>query len=135
MLLANGYKTQDSRYRPIEDLLSCTQNPQVIHLNDYVIVILALILISALLPFLQKLLADRSNRIRTSCLLAANDNDWISIEEIASVAGASMKKARQFVLQGVEKRIILGQVENDMFVRGRYRDPNEILLGLPEDID
>jgi hypothetical protein len=99
------------------------------------IVILALILISALLPFLQKSLADRSNRIRTICLLAANDNDWISIEEIASIAAASIKKARQFVLQGVEKRIILGQVENDVFIRDRYRDPNEIFLGWPDDTD
>jgi hypothetical protein len=135
MLLANGYKTQNSRDRQNEEPTSCIWNSQVIHLNDYVIVILALILISALLPFLQKSLVDRSNRIRTSCLLVANDNDWISIEEIASITGVSTKKARQFVLQGVEKRIILGQVENDVFIRSRYRDPNEIFLEWPDDID
>jgi hypothetical protein len=106
---------------------------KVIYLNDYVFAILGLILISAILPFLRSVLETRSQRIKTHCLLAANDNEWISIEEIASISGTSVKKARQYIMQGIEKRIILGQLENDMFVRSRYRDPNEVFLGWVDD--
>ena len=105
----------------------------MICLDEYIIVIVSLIVISAILPILRSILPARSQKTGTDCLLIANDNDWISIEEIASMSRTSIKKARIHVSKGIEKGIILGHIENDMFVRSRYRDPNEILLGWSED--
>ena len=97
------------------------------------IAILGLIVIAAILPILRNTLTTRYQRIRTDCLLIANEKDWISIEEIASISGTSTKKAMMHVSKAIEKGIILGHIENDMFVRSRYRDPNEILLGWSDD--
>jgi hypothetical protein len=55
------------------------------------------------------------------------------MEEIASITKTSIQKARTHVSKGIEKRIILGYIENDMFVRSKQRDPNMVLLDLPED--
>jgi len=105
----------------------------VIWLDEYLIAIVGLIVISAILPILRSFLTARYQRIETECLLIANENDWISIEEIASISGTSTKRARMHVSKGIGKGIILGHIENDMFVRSRYRDPNEVSLGWSDD--
>jgi hypothetical protein len=105
----------------------------VICLDEYFIAILGLIAISAILPIIKSILTARYEKIGIGCFLIANENDWISIEEIASISNTSIKKARTHVKEGIEKGIILGHIENDMFVRSRYRDPNEILMGWPDD--
>ena len=105
----------------------------MIYLDEYLIIMMSLIVISAILPILRVILANRYEKLGTDCLLIANENDWISIEEIASECGTSIKKARIHVAKGIEKGIILGHVENDMFVRSRYRNPNEVMFGWSED--
>jgi hypothetical protein len=105
----------------------------VICLDEYLSVIVVLIIVSAFLPVLRTALANRYAKLRTDCLLIANENDWISIEEIALECGTSIKKTRTHVEKGIEKGVILGHVENDIFVRRRHRDPNEVMFGWPDD--
>jgi hypothetical protein len=101
-------------------------------LDDYLIAIMSLIIISAILPMMKSVLTTRYQRIGTECLLVANENDWIAIEEIASISRTSATKAMSHVSNGIKKGIIFGHIENGMFVRSRYCDPNEILLGWSE---
>lgn len=107
----------------------------MILLNEYIFVIIALIIVSAILPLLRNIIENRSHKIRTDCLMLANENDWISIEEIASISGTSTGKARRFIAYGIEQGIIFGQIENDMFVRSRYQDPNSVRLGWTNEDD
>jgi hypothetical protein len=95
-----------------------------------------LIIVSALLPVLKTALDNRYAKLGTNCLLVANENDWISIEEIALECGTLLKKTRTHVEKGIEKGVILGHVENDIFVRRWHRDPNEVMFGWSdEEID
>jgi hypothetical protein len=55
------------------------------------------------------------------------------MEEIASVVGTSARRARGYIIAGIARRVVLGSLENDVFVRNRYRNPDEVSLGWPED--
>ncbi|MHA1864584.1 MAG: hypothetical protein ACTSWA_12505 [Candidatus Thorarchaeota archaeon] len=97
------------------------------------IVLVLLVLISAALPLIETRLKNRKEKTRIECLLTANDHEWISIEEIAGLVGVSMRTAVNNIEWGIIERIIVGELENNMFERSRHRNPEKISAYIPYD--
>ena len=97
------------------------------------IVLVLLVLISAALPLIEVRLKNRKEKTRIECLLTANDHEWISIEEIAGFVGVSMRTAVNNIEWGIIERIIVGELENNMFERSRHRNPEKISAYIPYD--
>lgn len=96
------------------------------------IVMVLLMLISGGLPFLEVRLKKRSDKIKAECLLIANEYNWISVEEIALHASTSLRGAKKNIEWGIKERIILGNLENNMFERIAQRNPEDIVYFIPE---
>lgn len=96
------------------------------------IVMVLLMLISGALPFLKVRLNKRNDKIKVECLLIANEHEWISVEEIAYLAKTSIRGAKRNLLWGIKERIILGNLENNMFERISQRDPSDISSYIPD---
>jgi len=97
------------------------------------IVLVLLMLISGALPLIEIRLKNRKEKTRIECLLTANDHEWISIEEISGLVGVSMKTAVQNIEWGIIERIIVGELENNMFERSHHRNPEEVSAYIPYD--
>lgn len=97
------------------------------------IVLVLLVLISAALPLIEVRLKNRKEKTRIECLLTANDHEWISIEEIAGLVGVSMRTAVNNIEWGIIERIIVGELESNMFERSRHRNPEKISAYIPYD--
>lgn len=97
------------------------------------IVLVLLVLISAALSLIEVRLKNRKEKTRIECLLTANDHEWISIEEIAGFVGVSMRTAVNNIEWGIIERIIVGELENNMFERSRHRNPEKISAYIPYD--
>ncbi len=99
--------------------------------ENLTIVLILLMLISGLLPLIETRLKNRKEKSRIECLLTANNHEWISIEEIAGLVGVSMRTAVQNIEWGIIERIIVGELENNMFERRFHRTPEEIASYIP----
>ena len=97
------------------------------------IVLVLLMLISGALPLIEVRLKKRKEKIRIECLLTANDHEWISIEEISGLVGVSMRTAITSIEWGIIERIIVGELENNMFERSHHRNPEKISAFIPYD--
>ena len=58
-------------------------------------------------------------------------NRWITIEEIAELVGVSIRTAKRHVVRGIGEKIIIGNLENNMFERSRERTYEEIVFSVP----
>ncbi len=97
------------------------------------IVLVLLMLVSGALPFIETYLKKRKEKIMIECLLTANNHEWISIEEIAGLVGVSMRTAVQNIEWGIIERIIVGELENNMFERRFHRTSEEVMYFIPYD--
>lgn len=96
------------------------------------IVMVLLMLISGALPFLEVRLNKRNDRIKVECLLVANENEWISVEEIAYLVSTSIRGVKKNLEWGINERIVIGNLESNMFERISQRDPSDIASFIPE---
>ncbi|MGY5859446.1 MAG: hypothetical protein RTU63_08750 [Candidatus Thorarchaeota archaeon] len=96
------------------------------------IVLVLLMLISGALPFLEARLHKRNTKIKIECLLTANEHDWISAEEIALLVGTSVRGVKRNLEWAIKERIIVGNLENNMFERITKRSHNDIASLIPE---
>jgi len=97
------------------------------------IVLVLLMLISGALPLIEIRLKNRKEKTRIACLLVANDHEWISVEEISGLVGVSIGTAVQNIEWGIIERIIVGELENNMFERSHHRNPEEVSAYIPYD--
>jgi len=97
------------------------------------IVLILLMLISGALPLIEIRLKKRKEKTRIACLLVANDHEWISVEEISGLVGVSIGTAVQNIEWGIIERIIVGELENNMFERSHHRNPEEVSAYIPYD--
>ena len=95
------------------------------------IVLVLLMLISGALPLIEIRLKNRKEKTRISCLLVANDHEWISVEEISGLVGVSIATAVKNIEWGINERIIAGHLDNNMFERRFHRTPEEIASFIP----
>ena len=65
-------------------------------------------------------------------MLVANEHDWISAEEIALLVGTSVRGAKRNLEWGVKERVVIGNLENNMFERITKRSQNDIASLVPE---
>lgn len=87
------------------------------------------------IPFLEDYLQKRNHKIKIECLQITNNHQWISIEEIAGLVRISIRIATKHVEWGINERIIIGSIENNMFERHRERTREEISLTIPYELD
>jgi len=103
--------------------------------ENLTIVAVLIMLISVIMPFLENYLRNRNERIKTECLLVANNHKWISVEEIAGLVGVSIRTATKHVARGIDEKIIIGNFENNMFERNLERTHDEIVFSIPYEQD
>jgi len=103
--------------------------------ENLTIVAVLIVLISVIIPFLENYLRNRNEKIKTECLLVANNHQWISIEEIAELVGVSIRIAIKYVVRGINEKIIIGSFENNMFARSHERTYEEIVFSMPYEQD
>ena len=103
--------------------------------ESLIVVLVLIMLISMAMPFLEDHLEKKREKNRIKCLLVANGHHWVSIEEIAGHVRVSMRTARKNIEWGINERIILGTLENNMFERSHERTHEEVVFLLPFESD
>ena len=104
--------------------------------NEYFnMLAVVLILISVTLPFLENYIQSRNRKIKAECLLIANSHQWVSIEEIAGLVGISTGAAIKHIKWGIKERVIIGNLENNMFERFHERAHDEVAFSIPYEQD